>query len=363
MALALKDQLDSKLITDLSREISKRTKQFDRKTFESICRKPLWDGLELKQRIHAVSNGFQICIDGSYEYKTTLLCEIASSYSGLQGMVFPTFVELYGTEHLDLSLKVLKYVTTFSTSEFGIRPFILQDPDKVMRVMKDWTQDDNEHVRRLASEGCRPRLPWASVLLPFIKDPSPVLEILEALKNDQSRYVQKSVANNLNDISKEHPEKLKNLIRQWGFKNKNTRWILKHGARTLLKEGDIETMRLFGYDAPNSIQVTDLKLEKEFIQKGDIFNFYFNCNYLGQDLFNYRIEYIVQYPRSNGNMYHKVFFLKESVFKRPTSITLKGKLDFEEKSTRKIYPGQHQLDIKVNGLIIKSTTIDVYTNN
>src|SRR5690606_16915988 len=119
------------------------------------------------------------------------------------------------------------------SSEFAIRRFIVQDGSNVMKLMKEWSFDDNEHVRRLSSEGCRPRLPWSINLPEFIKNPDPIFDILENLKMDNSKYVQKSVANNLNDISKDHPNKIVSLAKAWQGIHNNTDWILKHACRTL----------------------------------------------------------------------------------------------------------------------------------
>ena len=122
-------------------------------------------------------------------------------------------IEVYGLGYPEESLHALEQITRLVSAEFAVRPFILRDPDRTMEYFRRWSLDENATVRRLASEGCRPRLPWAVALPMFKKDPSPLLPILENLKDDASLYVRKSVANNLNDISKDHPDLVLELAR------------------------------------------------------------------------------------------------------------------------------------------------------
>src|SRR5690606_550673 len=134
-----------------------------------------------------------------------VLKKAAPYFTGLEAMIFPDFVETYGLDHWEASMDALELMTRYSSSEYAVRPFIAKDTERMMAQMLEWAHSDSEHVRRLASEGCRPRLPWAMGLTMLKKDPSPILPILETLKQDESLYVRRSVANNLNDISKDHP--------------------------------------------------------------------------------------------------------------------------------------------------------------
>ena len=154
-------------------------------------------------------------------------------------MPIAKFVEKYGLDHFQLSMTAIAEITKRNTGEYTIRPFIDAYPKEALSIMKIWSKDSNKHLRRLASEGGRPRLPWASKLDRYIKNPKPLLPILNQLKDDKSKYVQKSVANCLNDILKDNPEIGKGLIEKWQSSATNERqWIIRHALRNLIKAGD-----------------------------------------------------------------------------------------------------------------------------
>jgi 3-methyladenine DNA glycosylase AlkC len=184
----------------------------------------------------------------------------------LENMIFQDYVEVYGLDDFKTSMQALENFTQGSSSEFAIRAFIVLYEDETMEMMKKWTQSENEHVRRLASEGCRPRLPWAMALENFKTDPTKVLEVLELLKDDTSSYVQKSVANAVNDISKDHPSKVKRLAKVWLKENTQRRWLVKHGCRTLLKQGDKELLSLFGFEKTHHLMLNNFRHTKQVKQ-------------------------------------------------------------------------------------------------
>jgi 3-methyladenine DNA glycosylase AlkC len=147
------------------------------------------------------------------------------------------YVEKYGLKFFDLSIHAIEEITKRNTGEYAIRPFIREYPEKTIKIMENWAKSGNFHLRRLASEGLRPKLPWATKLNTYIKQPEPVFKILEILKEDEIKFVQKSVANNITDYLKVNKEKIIPLIKKWNLsKNKNTRWIIKHATRKI-KEG------------------------------------------------------------------------------------------------------------------------------
>lgn len=152
-------------------------------------------------------------------------------------MPIARFVEEFGLEHFDISMALCAEVTKRHTSEYAVRPYIAADLDRALRFVREWVKSPNQHVRRLASEGLRPRLPWARRLDIFVEDPEPALEAVEPLRADPSRYVRKSVANLINDISKDHPNRIESLATEWRRgAHENTKWILHHGTRTLRKK-------------------------------------------------------------------------------------------------------------------------------
>lgn len=204
--------------------------------------------LELKDRVELIADLLQTHISGDYPDQIEVLLQILGPENEEETGMFKKyywimpiakFVEKYGLDHFDLSMTTIEEITKRNTGEYTIRSFIERYPDKTMAQMLKWSKDKNKHVRRLASEGGRPRLPWASKLQLFIDDPSPLLPILENLKDDESKYVQKSVANCLNDILKDNPQIAKTIIEKWtDDSSKQRTWIIKHALRNLKKKND-----------------------------------------------------------------------------------------------------------------------------
>lgn len=226
-----------------------------------------WAGLELKARMRQITLNLGRYLPADYERALGVIDRVAAGYpegfNDFALMYFPDFVEVYGRDerHWELSMSALERYTPLSSSEFAVRPFIIEHEERMMAQMALWTAHENEHVRRLASEGCRPQLPWGQALTSFKEDPTPVLCILERLKADPSPYVRKSVANNLNDISKTHPALVAKTAREWYGKDGRTDWIVKHGCRTLLKKGDRDLLALFGFADGGSVDIDGFALD------------------------------------------------------------------------------------------------------
>ncbi|KMK76883.1 DNA alkylation repair protein [Alkalihalobacillus pseudalcaliphilus] len=305
-----------------------------------------WEDLELKQRIRRIATAIGQTIH-PYEKAIGYLREIAPKCEGFGYLFFPDFIEVYGQDNWKLSVQALKEFTPYSSSEFAVRPFIEKDQDTMLALMYEWAHDNDEHVRRLASEGARPRLPWAKPLHQLKKDPSPVLPILEDLKTDTSLYVRKSVANHLNDISKDHPQLVKKLASQWYGQHKHTDWILKHGCRTLLKQSDPDILALFGFPPISGIQVISFDLQKN-IKIGDKLSFTFTFHQPNLQPTNLRIEYAIGYRKKNGKLYYKRFKLTEKTFAHGDH-TYTRSHSFMNLSTRTHYSGEHELILYING--------------
>lgn len=216
--------------------------------------------------------------------------------------------------------------------------------------MQAWSEHDNHTVRRFASEGCRPRLPWA-MAIPFLKiDPAPILPILEKLKNDPSEFVRKSVANNLNDISKDHPQLVIGLVRNWKGQTKDTDWVCKHGSRTLLKQGNRETLDLFGLGNTNALQLKNFQLYTPEVQIGGNLEFGFQLFNANSEAVNIRLEYAVYYQKANASLAKKVYKISEKLYAANSETTIRRKQSFKIISTRKLHKGLHQLSVIINGV-------------
>ena len=284
--------------------------------------------------------------------------KIAPEITGFDAMCLPDFVEMYGLEHWDLSFEALEVFTKSCSSEFAVRPFIAKDTDKAMKKMYVFAESDNHHVRRLSSEGCRPMLPWAMALPRFKKDPGKILPVLEKLKDDESEYVRKSVANNLNDISKNQPELVLDICEKWQGKSKRTDWIIKQACRTLLKSGNKRAMLLFGFANPKNISIKNLKADNNKLSIGDTLMFSFDLEVKSGTEKKVRLEYVVHYVKKNNKISPKVFQIKEATFK-PGIYLIEKKQSFKDFSTRTHLPGKHLIEIKVNGEVKDRVAVEL----
>ncbi|TXK45367.1 hypothetical protein FVR03_12585 [Pontibacter qinzhouensis] len=186
MSVLLKDIYNKALVQRLSTNLSQHYPMFQQQEFIQAVLDELWERRELKERMRHITRCVHRFLPLPYTQQLDVLYNIAPGYTGLAGIIFPDFVEVYGLEYYEESVAALAAFTSYSSSEFAVRPFIQLHPAPMMEQMQRWATHENHLLRRLASEGCRPRLPWAIGLPDLRKDPSPVLPILEALKADSS---------------------------------------------------------------------------------------------------------------------------------------------------------------------------------
>ncbi len=200
------------------------------------------------QRLHQCAVAVEAALPGSFREKVEVLHRLAPKIEhGFVAIFLSDFVASYGLHDFDFSLDALRGFTKHGSAEFAVRPFLIADQKRALKTMRRWAEDECEHVRRLASEGSRPRLPWGMRLPSLVTDPSPTAPILEALKGDSALYVRKSVANHLNDITKDHPEWVMQRLEAWDLREERQSWIAKHACRTLIKRGHPRALQLFGF--------------------------------------------------------------------------------------------------------------------
>ena len=346
MAEQLKNVYTKDYIKKLAFKIKENYQSFDSDGFINSIFNHTWEKLELKMRMRHIAITLNEFLPLSYKEQLEVLKPASKDFGSYEAMFFQDFVEVYGLDDFENSIKALEVFTIDSSSEFAIRQFILKYEDKTMTQMKLWAKSYNEHLRRLASEGCRPRLPWAMALPSFKKDPSKVLEIIEILKNDKSEYVRKSVANNLNDISKDNPRVVIKFVEEnLGF-SKEHDWICKHGSRTLLKKGDEEILKLFSFDKLAHINLTNF-IHDEVVNINESLTFSFEL-VSDEPLGNIRVEYAIDYLKSNNTHNKKVFMISQNDIKSKSKKFTK-KQSFKEMTTRKHYLGKHYISIIING--------------
>lgn len=324
-----------------------------------VCDKD-WTERELKEKMRHTTLCLHRFLPSDFNVTVEILKAVVPNVKGFESIVLPDYVEVYGLEYPDISVPALGILTKCGSSEFGIRPFLIKDLDGTMKYMLGWADDEDFRVRRFASEGCRPRLPWAMGVPALKKDPSQILPILEKLKNDPEEFVRKSVANNLNDISKDHPELVLDICERWQDKSKNTDWIVKHACRTLLKQGNKRAMLLFGFANPVKMKIENLQFSNFKPKIGDEVNFSFDLNLDTKKKQKVRLEYIVHFVKSFGKTSPKVFQLRE-VELAPGKHSFQKKQSFANVSTRKHFAGEHKFEIVVNGEVKADAVLHLMT--
>jgi 3-methyladenine DNA glycosylase AlkC len=349
MAEKLKDRfLTESSVGAMADELKRVCPSLGRKKLLSLVLDDAFKGRELMDRMRHATSCLREVLPKSYRKALAVLRKAAPGIKGCEALCLPDYVERFGLEDWDLSLDALVLFTKYSSSEFAIRPFIMKNPKRAMTFMKKIAEDGDEKVRRFASEGCRPRLPWAVALPGFKKNPSPIIPVLEKLKDDESEFVRRSVANNLNDISKDHAGLVLDIGERWIGKSEETDWIVKHACRTLLKAGDSRAMRLFGFGDPRRIAVRSFEFGKKKLAIGGRTSFRFVLEIKSKKACKVRLEYAVHFVKARGRTSPKVFKISEKT-RRPGEHRISGNHAFADLSTRKHYPGEHLFRIIVNG--------------
>ncbi|MFP6582582.1 MAG: DNA alkylation repair protein [Candidatus Hydrogenedentota bacterium] len=353
----LKNLYTRKLIAGYGDELASAHPKFDARGFQAFVFAKGWKALELKGRMRRITESLRTHLPGEFGKAIEIIKAVAPKFGGFEAMSFPEYVELYGLEDFETSVDALEHLTKFSSSEFAVRPFIVRHGDHMMEQMGEWAESDDRHVRRLATEGCRPRLPWAMALPDFKKDPTPILPILETLKQDDSEYVRRSVANNLNDISKDNPEIVLKTARRWHGEHPDTDRIVKHACRTMLKQGEPRVMKLFGYAPPKKVILSNFKVQKSVVI-GDRLEFGFTLSVPKGALGKIRIEYAMHFLRKNGEHSRKVFKISESDIADSEKVITQSH-SFKLISTRTYYPGALAVSIIVNGVALHKKNFEL----
>ena len=352
---ALKDIYSPVFYDRLANILQQTVPSFEKKTFvaqifdDSFLQKELKDRMRHTTKVlrNFMPDDFGAA-SGILEKTIHLLRENQHGEDSLAYIFFPDYIETYGLDDYSNAVKSIEFVTQFISCEFAVRPFIVRYGNQMIEQMEKWSLHKSHKVRRLASEGSRPRLPWAMALPELKKDPTAILPILENLKNDPSEYVRRSVANNLNDIAKDHPHIILSIARQWKGQNKETDAIIKHGSRTLLKQGHPEILSHYGLDS-KGLETSGFHINTPQIKLPQSLEFEFTVNNTNKEPKHIRLEYAVYYNKANGQLSKKVFKISERTYFAGQKETIKRKQSFKPITTRKFYPGLHKLSIIVNG--------------
>lgn len=379
MAEAFKEFFNQATIEHIAKRFCVVAPQFDQAGFIAMASNNLAE-LELKQRSEQIADSLVAYLpdDVPQAVQSTLAVlgerldeddnlNKLEQEDGIRGFAVMPLCEVItkigcNEQHFELAMDALKQLTSRFSSEFAIRPFIDQFPQQSFELLLQWTTDDCHHVRRLASEGARPRLPWGMQLKQLVKQPEPLKPILTALKNDDSEYVRRSVANNINDIAKDHPAWVCELCQSWlpdtpesqqSIQQKNRVKLVRHALRTLFKQGYQPALSLFGY-LPVKL-MANIELAETSIQFGTKLLATISIDSDSDRPQDLMVDYVIYHQKANGKLAEKVFKYKKLTLKSKQKFSADLNHHFKPITTRKYYDGLHQIALKINGEVFAVT--------
>ncbi len=354
---AFKDWFDEQAAAQLADQLSAAWREFDRRKFLRLAKTDL-SSLEFQARVKQFAAALAATLPEDVPEALDILtrslpparhdCEEISD--GWLQWPLGHFIAEYATDHFDPAFRAMTELTTRFTSEFAVRPYVERYPDRIFPRLLDLCASPNPHIRRWCSEGTRTRLPWGRKLHALIEDPSPILPILEALKDDDELYVRRSVANNLNDLAKDHPDLVVSTAKKWMKGASEERaWIVRHALRTLIKDGHPGALEVMGFHPPNGIEAT-FSLSPAGIAIGDFVEM--EATLLNRENVSRKIavDYAVHYVRKANKISAKVFKWKTLELPAGESTTLQKKHPMRVTTVRALYPGAHKVELQVNGV-------------
>lgn len=357
---AFKNFINASVVKKIGETFVKAHPKFDTKAFNKLSDKLA--PLELKQRVLLLTAEIKQQLPDSFPKAAPIIKKVlnAKKLSGFELWPVSEYISQFGVDDLDVSMELMYILTQAFTSEFAIRPFLIKHPEKTLKILEGWMDDENVHVRRWVSEGTRPILPWGGKIPSFIKKPA-TLHLMENLKYDEELYVRKSVANHLNDISKNHPDLLVKTLKNWNKESPEKhkakiKWITKQALRTMIKKGHPGALGLMGVAHGADVEVNKLKLNQKAFKLGDTLSFEFTLESTGNKSQDLIVDYLIGFIKSNGTRAYKVFKLKHTTLKAGEKLVIKKNHSLKKITTMTFYKGEHELQIQVNGKIMKKAS-------
>ncbi len=362
-----KEYFSVALVEGMARHIKRAWKTFDAESFARAAVKD-FKSQELKQRATAIAAALAVYLPKDVPRALKILTaslrplgkdgeRLEDETKGAAGWaIWPMgeYIAARGQAHVADSLAALRELTIRSTSEFAVRPFLANHPKQTLATLKTWLKDPNHHVRRLVSEGSRPRLPWGLRLKSFVADPKPILPLLEALKDDPSEYVRRSVANSLNDIAKDHPDLVAEIAARWlkGASKERAR-LVRHACRTLVKAGHRKTLAALGFESKPKVKLARFVMTTAKVKFGAHAAFAVELRSTGTASQNIVLDYIVHHRKKAGGTAPKVFKWKTVTLNPNEVLVLQRRHALKSITTRVYYPGTHRVEVMVNGQVLK----------
>jgi len=354
-----KDWFDRDAAKKMAAQIKGAWKSFDERKFLKLSTRGL-DGLEFHGRINQFSQALRQTLPESIPQALNIIIRSLPSRQsdhhvisdGWRQWPLGQFIADYGVAHFEESMEAMLQLTQNFTAEYAVRPFVETYPEQTFGQLLQWTDHPSSHVRRWCSEGTRPRLPWGRKLNTLASDPSPIWPILEKLKDDPAEYVRRSVANNLNDISKDHPHLVIECCSKWrtGASSERLR-LINRALRSLIKEGHPEALAIMGFGTPVGIKAA-LTTKPKKITMGETVDCFASISNQSKKKQNLAIDYAVHFVRQKGKTGIKVFKWKTLTIEPNEEVVLFKKHPMRPATVRALYPGQHRIEIQVNGKVL-----------
>lgn len=356
MGEPLKNQFGPPVVRRLGAEIAAVCRPFDRRAFERDALRG-FEALVLLERGRHLGRVLQRHLPEDFAAAVDVLLATlpaekvpAGGMASFYYLPHTEFVRQFGLPHVDASLRALHALTQVFTAEFAIRPFIEAHPGLLLEQLRAWTRDASEHVRRLVSEGTRARLPWAPRLRVFATDPTPVVDLLERLRDDPSPYVRRSVANSLNDIGKDHPAQLVAIATSWmPGASPERRWVIQHALRSAIKQGDVAALNVLGLGAKASLQIVDYAIGPARPRVGGKIVVTVTLRNPRRRSQPVVVDLVVHFVKARGGTSPKVFKLANVSFSAGESVALRKAVSLAHLTTRTHYPGRHRVALQING--------------
>ena len=374
MAVPFKERIGAALVRDVGAHLGRSWSDFPQRRFVRQALSGLED-LELKARVAHVADALAACLPRRFDVAAAALegslaparddddlSALVTTEDGLAGWaVWPMtdFIARYGLTHPARSLRALHALTQRNTAEYAVRPFLIEHRAQTMRALAGWVDDPSPHVRRLVSEGTRPRLPWGVQLKHLVADPSPCLPLLERLQDDSSAYVRRSVANHLNDVSKDHPGLVVGWLERHLMSCPGTRRaMLRHAARTLIKQGNKPALRAFGVGDPLRGRAV-LEISPRRASVGGELRLEVSLQSTSARSQQLVVDYIVHHVRADGSTRGKTWKGWKLRLGAGELGVLHKAHSLRSVTTRRDYPGRHRVELLVNGDVEATASFDL----
>ncbi|MBB2946477.1 3-methyladenine DNA glycosylase AlkC [Actinoplanes lutulentus] len=325
-------------------------------------------GLALRERADLLRDALITDLPGSYDDFSAVVRAAAGNERFDGWLIWPVtaavaqkaVAENTGAA-FDDAMAVMAQLTPRLSAEFAIRTLLRHDLDRALPIVQEWTASPDHEVRRLATEGTRPYLPWSIRVPQILARPGVTMPILNALYRDDSEYVRRSVANHLNDLSRDQPDLVVDTARRWlTAPGTHTGQLVRHALRTLIKRGHPGALELLGF-TPAAVEIDGPALDRAAIPFGGTLGFTATIHNPGPETARLAIDYVVHHRRANGSQSAKTFKLTIRTLAAGESVTISREHSFRAISTRRYYPGEHAIALQVNGVATEPVGFNIRT--